>query len=280
MGQAQVIACYLVEAGDRLLVVDPGPDTCTPRLQAAIETLGFEWAAVTDVLLTHIHFDHAGAAWRFAAEGATVHVHPLGLKHLADPERLWGSAARIYGAEGMSSLWGRMEPIALGQLQAWDSAETRKIGGVAVQAVHTPGHAKHHIAWRVGEDVFLGDVGGVRVDGGPIEPPCPPPDIDIALWKESLDKLATLTEVRTAYRSHYGGFEGSELGGACAQLRDALDRWVRYFKEAAQLGSDERAAAFVSRVEGERPAGTSAAYQLANPAFMSVAGLARALATN
>lgn len=253
MGQAQVIACYVIEGEGGLLLVDPGPDTCFAHLQSAVEDLGFDWQAVTDVLLTHIHFDHAGAAWRFAEAGATVHVHPLGEKHLADPERLWGSAARIYGEVGMESLWGQMKPIPGAQLRTWDNAETRGTCGLAVQALHTPGHAKHHIAWRVAEDIYLGDVGGVCIEDGPVEPPCPPPDIDIGRWKESLRKLAQLTDVRNAYRSHFGGFDGSRLGESCAQLDQALDRWVSYYQAAFEGTPEEGTQSFIEKVEGDRP---------------------------
>ncbi len=278
MGHEQVIACYVIEAGDGLLLVDPGPETCFERLKIGLRDLGFDLPDVSDVLLTHIHFDHAGAAWRLADVGAIVHVHPLGLRHLEDPSRLWDSAARIYGEEGMESLWGQMRPIPGDQLRAWEQAETRRIGGLAVQALHTPGHAKHHIAWRVADDLFLGDVGGVRIDGGPVEPPCPPPDIDIDLWKDSLVRLGNLPDLRRAYRSHYGGFDGSLLPQACQQLARALETWVSYYEKSLNVADEGRAQAFIDMVEAERPAGTSASYQLANPAFMSVAGLKRALA--
>ena len=39
---------------------------------------GFAPNDVRHVFLSHIHLDHAGAAWRFAELGATIHVHPRG----------------------------------------------------------------------------------------------------------------------------------------------------------------------------------------------------------
>jgi glyoxylase-like metal-dependent hydrolase (beta-lactamase superfamily II) len=61
-------------------------------------------------LLTHIHFDHAGAAWKFAENGAKIYVHPIGIPHLANPEKLWNSAKMIY-TDKMEMLWGTMESI-------------------------------------------------------------------------------------------------------------------------------------------------------------------------
>jgi glyoxylase-like metal-dependent hydrolase (beta-lactamase superfamily II) len=66
---------------------------------------GYQIDDITDVLLTHIHLDHAGAAGWLANHGARIHVHPVGASHLLNPEKLLASARRIYG-EMMEPLWG------------------------------------------------------------------------------------------------------------------------------------------------------------------------------
>ena len=53
------------------------------------------------------------------------------------------------------------------------------IGGKSFQPWYTPGHAKHHLAWQLDDMLFTGDVAGVKIEKGPVMPPCPPPDIDI-----------------------------------------------------------------------------------------------------
>lgn len=280
MGHPQAIAAYVVPHARGVIVVDPGPSTCAERLDAELAALGYSLSDVTDVLLTHIHFDHAGAAWRFADAGATVHVHPLGYGHLADPSRLWGSAARIYGEEGMASLWGEMRAIPESRLRQWADGETDNIENVSIESVHSPGHAKHHIAWRVANELFLGDVGGVRVGGGPVEPPCPPPDIDLEAWRISLAKLRSLDGIAAAYRTHFGRVESADLPAAYDELGDGIDRWLGYVQDARKADSARVAERFISAVERERePYGPSVAqsYSLANPAFMSVTGLLRYL---
>ena len=49
------------------------------------------------MLVTHIHLDHSGGAWKFAKNGAKIYVHPIGAPHLENPERLISSASKIYG---------------------------------------------------------------------------------------------------------------------------------------------------------------------------------------
>lgn len=277
MGHAKAIASYLIELPGALLLVDPGPDTCFDRLAEGIAACGYRWQEVKHVLLTHIHFDHAGAAWRWARAGATVHVHPLGYKHMLDPERLWNSAAMIYGSEGMQSLWGAMEPIAETQLVQHVHDASFSESGTTITAYHTPGHAKHHIAWRVGDELFVGDVGGVKIDDGPVEPPCPPPDIDVPAWRESITLMRSLPGLTKVYRAHFAGVDAEAFVGECDALEMALDRWV---EKLTKLRADKPATLkedFIDYIENQRPAAVAEAYTLANPAFMSVGGLLRYL---
>lgn len=278
MGQAQAIATYLLPHERGVAVVDPGPASCAERFDESLRRHGYAASDITDVFLTHIHFDHAGAAWRLAEAGATVHVHPLGYRHLADPGRLWDSAARIYGVEGMRTLWGEMRPIPEASLRAWGDDERDGLLGGDVLAVHTPGHAKHHIAWLTRGALFLGDVGGVQVGGGPIEPPCPPPDIDLEAWRSSLDKLRRLDGVDTAYRTHFGPVGGPELQALYDAVAAGLDRWLGYVEATEGQSEEDRLAHFIASVKRERaPFGKdiSSAYEWANPAYMSVTGLLR-----
>jgi len=79
--ETHVIANYLIESADGLILIETGPETTFTHLQAAIEREGFDWRDVKHVLLTHIHFDHAGAAWKFAQNNAKIYVNPVGLPH-------------------------------------------------------------------------------------------------------------------------------------------------------------------------------------------------------
>jgi glyoxylase-like metal-dependent hydrolase (beta-lactamase superfamily II) len=79
-----------------------------------------------------------------------------------------------------------MKPVPNNQLVEVEDGQELEFGSTKVKAIHTPGHAVHHIAWKLGEIIFTGDVAGVKINGGPVMPPCPPPDIHIEAWKKSL----------------------------------------------------------------------------------------------
>lgn len=60
--------------GAGLTLVDTGTRRSGPRLVRSIRLLGFDPAAINDVVLTHWHSDHMGSAARFAASSATPRV--------------------------------------------------------------------------------------------------------------------------------------------------------------------------------------------------------------
>lgn len=278
LGQTSVIGLYLIESRDGLILVETGPETVFDRVQEAIAAAGFDWRDIRHVLLTHIHFDHAGGAWRFAQEGARVYVHPIGLPHMQNPERLWNSAARIYGS-AMEELWGSMEPIDEELLSAVDDGDKIEIGEHEFEVFYTPGHAVHHNIYKLDDIIFSGDVGGIKIDGGPAVPPCPPPDIDIRAWQESIQRIRGLNPARL-YLAHFGAVDN--VPEHLDQLESTLIAWSEWMKPHydAQTPADEIRPLFMAYVrEWLEKAGASdeviARYEAGNPSFMAVAGLLR-----
>ena len=103
-------AGYLIE-GPAPVLVETGSQSSVPALLAALEDHGVAPGDLAGVAVTHIHLDHAGGVGDVARAfpRATVYVHPKGARHLADPERLVRSAARVYG-DLLDSLYGRLTP--------------------------------------------------------------------------------------------------------------------------------------------------------------------------
>ena len=145
LGRERVICCFALDG----VLVDPGPESSHRTL---LEALGDEVPRA--ILLTHIHFDHAGAAGALVRRWPQVEVwvHERGARHLVDPERLVASARRLYG-DDFDRLWGEVVPVPEGNLRVLEGGE--RLEGFRV--AYTPGHASHHVAY-LHEDV--GD--GVR----------------------------------------------------------------------------------------------------------------------
>ena len=272
------IAAFIIPSNEGPILIETGPYSTFPTLKKGIEAAGYSIEEIKHVLLSHIHFDHAGAAWALADHGASIYVHPIGQKHLHAPERLYDSARRIYG-DAMEKLWGEMRPIPMEKLIVPQDKESISIGEHHFVAHYTPGHAKHHIAWEFGKIIFAGDVAGCAIDNGPVFPPCPPPDIDIEAWKKSIDLLKGLSP-EALYLTHFGKIDTVETH--LDQLNLMLDDWAHFIKTGMDEGKDidQLTTAFTTYTEKQLiDQGLSESdisrYEAANPTFMSVAGLMR-----
>ncbi len=278
MKESEAIASFLIKSQDGLILIETGPETTFNTLIAAIDNAGYNWKDVKHILLTHIHFDHAGAAWKFAKNEAKIYVHPIGLPHLQNPERLWNSAKMIY-KDQMETLWGKMEPIDESLLVPVKDGDKIQIGGVEFKTHYTPGHAVHHNSYQLGNSIFTGDVAGVHIHHGLVQPPCPPPDIDVGLWKVSIQKLRDL-HPETLYLTHYGMVANPQEH--LTKLEHELDDWANWMKPHYDNGTpaEEIIPDFMAFTKRKLlDAGVSRAdmekYEKANPSWMSVSGLLR-----
>jgi glyoxylase-like metal-dependent hydrolase (beta-lactamase superfamily II) len=213
LGQQHVICCWQVDD----VLVDPGPESTIDTL---LDALGDEQPRA--LLLTHIHFDHAGAAGALVREfpDLEVWVHERGARHIVDPTRLVASAKRLYG-DDFERQWGEVVPIPERSLRVLRGGESMDGWDVA----YTPGHASHHVSYRHQASgwVFPGDTCGVRLPAGDLLlPPTPPPDIDLSAWYASLDAIEEWNPERLAI-THYGDY--GDVAEHLDRLRAALANW-------------------------------------------------------
>jgi glyoxylase-like metal-dependent hydrolase (beta-lactamase superfamily II) len=238
-GWERVTAGYLVE-GPAPVLVETGSQSSVAALLDALSRHGLGPEDLAGVAVTHIHLDHAGGVGDVARAfpNATVYVHPRGARHLADPSRLVLSAASVYGS-ALDSLYGRMAPTAPERVKALEDGEKIEIGhGRALTTVHSPGHAKHHLALHDSATgvLFVGDAVGVRLpDAGLLRPATPPADFDLA---HALDSLRRFTDRRPSALAlaHYG-----LLGDPVAVLEEAtgaLQEWAGVARTAWRAGTD------------------------------------------
>nr|WP_243454870.1 MBL fold metallo-hydrolase [Meiothermus sp. CFH 77666] len=274
----RVIASFLLETQAGPVLFETGPESRFSVLLDGLNTLGYAASDVRHVFVTHIHLDHAGAAWRMAERGATIYVHPKGAPHLVDPSKLWASATRIYGDQ-MEALWGQMGYVPEGQIEILQDGDTVQVGEATIQALETPGHAYHHHAFLIGDELIGGDVTGVKIGRGPVLPPCPPPEIHIETWLASLAKIRALNP-RKLYLTHFG--ETEDVGPHLSALEAKLLEWADWMKERLKAGKtrEQIVPEFEAYVAANlRAAGLSdeevQEYEFADPSWMSVDGLVR-----
>jgi len=196
-----------VPGSGALVVVDPGPDL--PAHRAAVEAaVARADAQVAAVVVTHHHPDHADAAGWATAWGARL---------------LAGDPELVEGAERVPD------------------GTVVEAGGVAIEAVATPGHASDHLCLRVRATgvVLTGDhvLGrGTTVVAWP--------DGDMGQYLQSLRRLGGLGAARL-YPGH-----GPPLDDPAAVVADYLAHRMQREEQvvAALTAGDRTAAEVVARV--------------------------------
>jgi glyoxylase-like metal-dependent hydrolase (beta-lactamase superfamily II) len=226
-GRPNTIGVFLIPHSKGAVLVECGPGTTIPTILKNLATFNLSPSDITDVLLTHIHLDHAGSAgWWATAHGATIHVHDVGAPHLIDPSKLIASATRIYG-EQMESLWGEFIPVPQNHINPLQDNDEIIIGSLRFTALDTPGHANHHMSYLLDGVCFSGDVGGVHIQGvKAVRLPTVPPEFNIIKWRNSLKRLRTET-IHAFATTHFGIHNDAvwHLDAVEKQLND-IETWM------------------------------------------------------
>ena len=284
----RVIATAILQGAGGVTLVDPGPSSTLPRLRELLQRAGIGVADITQLVLTHIHLDHAGSAGTLVAEqpALRVIVHEKGAPHLVDPARLVASASRLYG-DAMERLWGEVRPVpaaaittVAGSVEPGRAAEEVLAGGRRWRVAHTPGHASHHVSYFDGDSgiALVGDTAGVRlVPHGYVLPPTPPPDIDLEAWRRSL-RLIAGWQPQTLLLTHFG--EVTEPPAHLAELEDHLELTAKLARQSLDLDGEDEArwtwfGEQVGRELARRSGGDPTAYETAARFDLNWQGLAR-----
>ncbi len=239
-GISRVIGTAVLQGPTGLTLIDPGPTSCLRALENGLADHGFSLGDVRTILLTHIHLDHAGATGTLMQRlpDARVYVHERGAPHMADPTKLLASAQRLYGVH-MESLWGEFRPVPAGRLRALAGGEQLDVAGRTLEVAYTPGHASHHVSYLDASrgDAYVGDTAGIRVTGGYIKAPTPPPDIDLEAWEQSLQAIERWRPSKLVL-THFGVYDN--VTDHLLEFRAVLERQATLVRRTLESdGTDE-----------------------------------------
>ena len=241
-GRREAIGVYIVDTDSGPALFDTGPTSTLSALEAGLADHGTSLGELENVLLSHVHLDHAGAVGTIVRDHPhlTVWVAEAGAPHLVEPSRLERSARRLFG-EAFDALWGELAPvpetnvrIATGSVLGWE-------------VFPTVGHASHHVGYASDGTVLAGDAAGVRLPSSPfVLPASPPPDIDVDAWHATVEAIRARRPQRLAV-THFGVYV--DVDAHLERLDHELDVWASRvrdgfteaaFVEAARIDATDR----------------------------------------
>lgn len=148
------LGSYLIRSGDRLALVDAGAGSVqkegwrTGELPDSLHSVGLNFSDITDVLFTHLHWDHVGWATqkgRVMFPKATFRVHAADWEHF------------VTGPLAERGAVNKLTPL-VDQLETFDG-EMELLNGVIARPApgHTPGSTVYLVADGGERALLLGD---------------------------------------------------------------------------------------------------------------------------
>jgi glyoxylase-like metal-dependent hydrolase (beta-lactamase superfamily II) len=228
---------------EELTIIETSASPSIPYLLKGLEMLGLEAKNIKNIIVTHIHLDHAGGVGLLLEQcpNANVFVHPKGKRHLADPSRLIQGAKAVY-REKFDELFNPILPVPEERLFAMEDGDTIQIGeNRTLTFLHTPGHANHHFSIydSRSKGVFTGDTIGVfypqLLEYG-LEfylPSTSPNQFNPEAMLDSAERLENLNLERV-YFGHFGMSENPSA------VFEQLKQWLPKFVEAGEKMMNEQ----------------------------------------
>ena len=158
-------AIHFINQNNKLLIVDTATNHSANRFLQALHSMNISPEFVEWIILTHVHLDHAGGAGLLMrmCPNARLAVHPRGVRHMVNPEKLWASVVSVYGKEEAENQYGQLIPVDESRIIAMKEGEIISFQNRRLQIFDAPGHANHHIAVfdEESKSFFTGDAFGI-----------------------------------------------------------------------------------------------------------------------
>ena len=200
--ELEFISIYLV-VDDKIALIETGPACSLDNLVSGIKSTGLKLEDVDYVVPTHIHLDHFGGGGHIMelCKNAKALVHPKAYKHVSNIEKWWQGSSDFLGK--VAQLYGKPKPIPEDRLISAEDGFEVSLGGFYLKAVHTPGHAPHHITWIYGDEAFVGDSAGLWYPEIGSSFPVTPGYYRHDLALKSIKKMESLN-LKNIFYTHFG----------------------------------------------------------------------------
>lgn len=190
-----VTSVYLFDDEEPTLV-DAGAPSSTRAIMDGLAECGVSPGDLQNLVLSHIHTDHSGAASALvdATPDLDVYIHESTAPHLVDPSGLIESSRRAMGEH--FELMGEQRPVPRENVvEVPDAGTTLDIGANSLELIYAPGHSPDHLAiWNPERRLlFAAECLGIYLESADRWlPPSTLPSFDIGMIDDAIDKLRAL----------------------------------------------------------------------------------------
>ena len=254
-GTDRTVASYVVTGDKSAALVDVGYSLTWGRTLEGLSELGVAKERIEFVFLTHVHLDHAGAAWEATKHfpNARLVVHEKGVRHLIDPSRLVGATRAGFGDQ--ADYVGEMKSVQPERILP-AREERYDLGRRSLEPIFTPGHMPGHMSLATDDGtLFTGDAVCVRKEGLGLIPAGSPPVYDVAAAVRSVKRLEEM-KPKIVLASHFGIYP--ESGKGLGLHGETIQGWKDKISAMVDQGSNLRQVSASMRDSLLREAGLEA----------------------
>ena len=224
--EKEFITIYIL-VDDKVTLIETGPACSHDRLVEGIIEVGLGLSDIDFIVPTHIHLDHFGGGGHImnVCKNAKAVVHPNAAFHISNIDKWWSGSLEFLG--NVAKLYGKPLAIPESRVISADNGFELNLGNSTLQALHTPGHAPHHITWINDKIAFVGDSLGLWYPkigkAFPVTPGYYRHDLAI----ESINSMSNL-DLDELFYTHFG-HRSSE--GAFQQTINEFKSWMEIIED-------------------------------------------------
>lgn len=266
------IGVTFVIQGDDIALIETGTSLTVQNTLAGLDQLNIAREAISHIICTHSHMDHAGGAGYLAdaLPRAAVYIHTDTMHQLIDPTELMSKFRRVVGAAASANT-GDMLPIPPERLRPAETLSLDLGKDVTLEAIPTPGHSPDHICFweQYSGGLFLGDAASVSLPMYHLAfPKSPTLSYNLTTHRSS---IATLQkhDITRLYLTHWG--VENDVDSNLRHSLEKLDELENIVEEALRTGNNDIAALAAQWVP--YPANGTAALVAQSWSQMSVTGM-------
>ena len=230
-GEERFISVYVIH-DEKTVLIETGPASSNTNLVKGLNSIGIGLEDVDYIIPTHIHLDHFGGGGHMMSlcPNAKAIVHPKAYVHVSNIDKWWKGSVDFLG--DIAELYGKPVPIPESNLISADDGYELSLGKSSLVALHTPGHAPHHITWIYGDEAFVGDSLGLWYSDLDTSFPVTPGYYRHDLALESIDSMSDL-DLNYIHHTHFGPRPAE---GALDQVKSEFKIWMEIVEEGYRKG--------------------------------------------